>query len=116
MKIEKIAELCYEACRSVDRAVDGKDTKNEWLYAPNDHRNRVRSGVATFIDNPDITPEELHDAWTEEMKSDGWTHGETRDETKKEHPSMVPFNQLPMGEQVKDYIFIYLVRACTKAK
>ena len=41
----------------------------------------------------------------------GWRLGPVKDETRKEHPSMVPYDELPLEEKVKDYLFRGVVQA-----
>ncbi len=68
----------------------------------------------TPIDTSEIVlPEELsalteklaentHDIWSAGRIKEGWTFGEKRDDTKKEHPCLVPYDQLPESEKLYD--------------
>ena len=56
-----------------------------------------------------FTPEEVetlarleHERWMKEKQDDGWQYGETRDDKKKFHPSLVPYDQLTESEKEKD--------------
>ncbi len=42
-----------------------------------------------------------HDVWARQRLSEGWRYGSTRDDERKEHPSLVPYEQL--SESEKDY-------------
>ena len=42
-----------------------------------------------------------HEVWATGRINDGWTYGETRDDEKKTHPCLVPYEELPESE--KDY-------------
>jgi ryanodine receptor 2 len=42
-----------------------------------------------------------HDHWARKRIEEGWRYGSTRNDTKKEHPDLVPYDQLPESE--KDY-------------
>ena len=65
------------------------------------------------IDTSDIElPDELnnlieklaennHDIWALQRIQEGWTYGPKRDDSKKEHPELVPYDELPESE--KDY-------------
>jgi ryanodine receptor 2 len=65
------------------------------------------------IDTTDVKlPEELeqlveqmaknvHEVWSEARISQGWTYGEQRDDKKKTHPCLVPYEELP--EEEKEY-------------
>ncbi|OGP72231.1 MAG: hypothetical protein A2Z73_05335 [Deltaproteobacteria bacterium RBG_13_60_28] len=56
-----------------------------------------------------LTPEELellarmeHDRWLAEKTRAGWRYGVPRDDAKKLHPCLVPWEQLPEEEKEKD--------------
>ena len=45
--------------------------------------------------------ENAHEVWSVGRLADGWTFGQKRDDARKQHPCLVPYDQLP--EQEKDY-------------
>lgn len=45
--------------------------------------------------------ENVHDVWAKSRIDEGWTFGYERNDEKKTHPCLVPYNQLPEIE--KDY-------------
>ena len=47
-----------------------------------------------------------HDRWMNEKLANGWTYALVRDNTKKHHPMLIPFDQLPVEEQRKDTAII----------
>lgn len=57
------------------------------------------------------TPEQLHDAWCEFQKADGWVLGETKDVVAKTHPCLVQYDQLPAEQRNKDQFFIAVVES-----
>ncbi|MFH2219092.1 MAG: RyR domain-containing protein [Pseudomonadota bacterium] len=42
---------------------------------------------------------------------DGWKYGPVKDPDKKEHPCCVPFAELPVEQQAKDFIFRAVIHA-----
>jgi len=46
--------------------------------------------------------EHVHDKWAQERIAQGWTLGPERNDQRKEHPSLVPYNELPELEKVFD--------------
>ena len=42
-----------------------------------------------------------HENWASQRIADGWQYGPRRDDAKKEHPSLVPYEELP--EEEKEY-------------
>ena len=45
--------------------------------------------------------ENAHEVWAQRRMAEGWRPGPRRDEDKKEHPSLVPYEDLP--EEEKEY-------------
>lgn len=46
--------------------------------------------------------ENVHDVWAAARISQGWVYGEKRDDTKKETPCLVPYDELPDEEKEYD--------------
>lgn len=99
-----IARVCYE----VNRAYDGTISPVkpiEWDKAANAVKQGYVAGVMYFMRNPGKTPKDQHEFWMETKRLDGWVHGEVKDAEKKTHPCMIPYDQLPKEQQVKDVLF-----------
>jgi tetratricopeptide (TPR) repeat protein len=43
-----------------------------------------------------------HDAWAHERLDEGWRYGPARDDGRKQHPCLVPYEQLPESEKAVD--------------
>ena len=44
----------------------------------------------------------VHEVWAARRIADGWTYGEKRDDEKKTHPCLVPYEELPESEKEYD--------------
>lgn len=44
----------------------------------------------------------VHEVWSAGRMADGWTYGEVRDDVRKTHPCLVPYEQLPESEKEYD--------------
>jgi class 3 adenylate cyclase len=44
----------------------------------------------------------IHDTWVRLRMAEGWRHGPTRDDSRKEHPDLIPFEELPESEREYD--------------
>ena len=44
----------------------------------------------------------VHDLWAQERLAQGWTYGPARDDSRKQHPCLVPYEQLPESEKIYD--------------
>lgn len=45
-----------------------------------------------------------HENWSKERILQGWQWGPERNDTKKEHPCLIPYEKLPQREKVHDRI------------
>jgi hypothetical protein len=43
-----------------------------------------------------------HEVWAQERMAQGWRFGPERNDQRKEHPSLIPYEQLPEKEKVYD--------------
>lgn len=46
--------------------------------------------------------ENVHDTWSQRRMAEGWRYGPSRNDTSKEHPNLVPYDQLPEHEREYD--------------
>lgn len=52
---------------------------------------------------------DVHDQWALERQRQGWTWGEHRDDDKKEHPGIVPYDMLTNDEKEIDRVTVRAV-------
>ncbi len=107
--IEFIARVCHEVNRAYCAAI-GDASQVSWEEAEQWQRDSAVMGVEAVLANPGGTPEDSHKGWLAHKEAEGWTYGPTKDPVKKEHPCMVSYDQLPLEQRVKDYLFIAVVR------
>ena len=50
----------------------------------------------------DLLAKNTHEIWAEQRIADGWKYGKKRDDTKKEHPCLVPYEELSESEKEYD--------------
>lgn len=50
----------------------------------------------------ELLAKNTHDVWALERMAQGWRYGARRDDEAKEHPCLVPYEQLPESEKVYD--------------
>lgn len=108
-KIEVVARICHEANRAYCHAL--KDFSQEtWDMAPDWQRESARAGVDFHLMG-EFGPEASHASWMNMKLDDGWKFGAVKDAAKKEHPCIVPFDELPKEQQLKDVLFRAIVHA-----
>lgn len=50
----------------------------------------------------ELLAKNAHDNWARQRMVEGWQYGPSRDDTRKEHPCLVPYEQLPDSEKEYD--------------
>lgn len=50
----------------------------------------------------ELLAKNTHDVWARQRLSDGWRYGPQRDDKRKEHPGLVPYEELTDAEQEYD--------------
>ena len=105
MKIEDIAKICHEANKALCE-VQGDFSQAQWAQSPGWQKGSAVAGVQHVIDNPDSTPEDSHKSWLKMKEAEGWTYGETKNPEHKRHPCMLPYEDLPETQKVKDELFL----------
>ena len=104
MEIEEIARTCHEVNRGLCLAL-GDFSQKLWEDAPEWQRESAINGVKSVQDGNDL-PGESHRSWADEKVAAGWVYGEVKDEDAKTHPCLVPFEDLPPEQQLKDHLFV----------
>lgn len=107
--LENAAILAHEANRYYCQAM-GDMTQRPWLDADDHQQKSCLDGVENLIQNPSTTPAQSHANWTKTKLADGWVYGPKKDPEKKTHPCLVPYENLPAAQQIKDAIFGAVVR------
>ncbi|MGG1650395.1 RyR domain-containing protein [Paenibacillus sp. NRS-1775] len=103
MNIVQIAELCHEVNRGYCESI-GDYSQNKWNESPSWQKESAIAGVKYHIEN-DVTPEASHNNWMKQKIEDGWIYGETKDIENKTHPCILLYEQLPLEQRTKDYLF-----------
>ena len=106
----EIARVAHEVNRAYCEAL-GDHSQTSWETAPQWQQDSAVTGVNLHLDNPDAGPQASHESWLAEKVATGWKYGRMKNLTMKTHPCIVPFDQLPKEQQVKDFIFRAVVLA-----
>lgn len=108
--IERIARACHEANRALCASF-GDHSQLPWDQAEQWQRDSAIAGVKFRLENPDAGDDCQHSAWMKDKIDNGWKYGPVKDAERKEHPCIVPFEQLPSEQKAKDAIFSAIVNA-----
>ena len=117
MNQEQIAKVCHEVNRAYCEAL-GDHSQPAWEDAPQWQKDSAMLGVKLHTDT-DAGPEASHESWMAQKLADGWVHGDKKDPEAKTHPCITSFDQLPVEQQAKDFIFravVHALRSTSPAK
>jgi hypothetical protein len=57
---------------------------------------------AEILELTELLARHGHGVWARQRLAEGWSHGPCRDDSRKEHPCLVPYEQLPESEKQYD--------------
>jgi hypothetical protein len=109
MHVKEIARLCHEVNRAFCMALN-ENSQVPWDEAPEWQRDSAVNGVEYILANDNTTPHLTHENWLRQKIAEGWTYGEVKDPDEKKHPCCVPYDELPVEQRAKDFIFGAIVR------
>lgn len=110
MEFKDIACIAHEANRALCRVL-GDNSQPTWDDAPDWQRSSAIAGIEGIANGSIQQPRDAHDSWSDHKRKEGWTWGEVKDPVLKTHPCLVPYDQLPAEQQIKDHLFFAIVRA-----
>ena len=110
MEVREIARICHEANRALQeiQADPTIPVSPPWSELDEETQSSAIDGVWNIL-TYGTTPEESHANWCRFKVEHGWTLGPVKDEAKKEHPLLVPYDRLPESQQIKDALFHAIV-------
>ena len=118
INITQIAQVCHEANRAYCATI-GDLSQPSWEQAPEWQKTSVMQGVAFHIGELnaglEASPSASHESWLIQKREGGWKYGPVKDPDKKEHPCFVPYEDLPVEQKLKNYIFCAIVTGFDRA-
>jgi len=112
-EVIKIARVCHEVNKAYCEAIGDKSQKH-WGLAEDWQKESSINGINYFLKNKDCSPEDIHRAWCKQKIADGWSYGKVKDPDNKQHPCLVDYNSLPFEQQVKDQLWLAIVKSYFK--
>lgn len=111
MNTSEIARVCHEANRALQQIQNDPTipVSPPWEKLGREMVRSIESGVLGILDGN--TPEQSHQSWIDFKLSHGWKWGPVKDEVAKEHPLLVPYEELPEQQKLKDHLFSAIVLA-----
>lgn len=115
LDLEQIARICHETNRAYCASI-GDHSQKPWEEAAQWQRDSAVEGVRFVLNNPQAPASANHDSWLDSKLKAGWKHGPVKDETAKTHPCFVPYDELPLEQRMKDYLFRSIVSAFVQCR
>lgn len=113
MTKENIAQVAHELNKAYCESI-GDNTQPSWDEAPEWQRSSAINGVQFHLDTPDAKPSASHESWLKQKQEEGWKYGPVKNAETKEHPCYVRYEELPVSQQSKDFIFRQTVHSLKK--
>lgn len=110
MTTTNIAQVAHEINKAYCSAF-GDNTQPSWDEAPEWQRSSAIKGVEFHLANPDASPSASHDSWLKQKEEEGWKYGPIKNAETKEHPCYVSYNELPIDQRAKDYLFRQVIHS-----
>jgi|GEM_PF-89451 len=92
---KKIRFTCRAAIRILEPSID-MDNLN---YQPKPLDTSQFQLTGDILKISEFLAENTHEIWARERMEQGWKFGPQRDDAKKEHPFLIPYEQLPESEK-----------------
>ena len=83
------------------RIVKNKDNETTMVYRPEPVDTSVLTAHDELMGLVEEMSRNVHEVWAKSRMDQGWTWGEQRDDKRKTHPDLVPYDELT--EEEKDY-------------
>ena len=110
VSFSQIAKTCHEVNKAYCESI-GDFSQPKWEEAPDWQKESAENGVRFHFFNINTTPADSHNNWMKEKIADGWKYGKEKNPEKKTHPCLVPYDELPKEQQVKDALFVAVVNS-----
>lgn len=89
-------------CLQYDTCVGNRVCNSMKDYVPNPINTASVELSADLIDLTEKLAENAHDHWAKLRIEQGWTWGAERNDASRQHPDLIPYNELPDSEKEYD--------------
>ncbi len=110
MTKENIAQVAHEINKAFCESI-GDNSQPTWENAPDWQKSSAINGVQFHLDNPNASPSASHESWLKQKTEEGWKYGKVKNAETKEHPCFVPYNELPIEQKSKDFLFKQIIHS-----
>lgn len=104
---EQIAQVVHEMNRGLQYVQGDLSPSQPWQVEDPSIQRTVIIGVQEA--RRGVTPREHHERWCAEKRAQGWRYGETKNAAERTHPCLVPYDDLPPEQRLKNELFLAVV-------
>ena len=105
-----IAQVAHEVNKAYCESI-GDISQPSWVDAPDWQKSSAINGVIFHLENPEAGPSASHESWLKQKTEEGWRYGSVKNPDTKEHPCFLPYDQLPVSQKSKDYLFKQIIHS-----
>lgn len=105
-----IAQVAHDVNRAFCQSI-GDSSQPTWEDAPEWQKASALNGVDFHLNNPEADPSQSHENWLKQKEAEGWKYGPVKNPETREHPCYLPYDQLPVEQRSKDYLFKQVVNS-----
>jgi hypothetical protein len=108
----ELAKIIHGATSTLPR-IDGTKAP-EWDLLSSESQRLAEIAVKEIFENcakyfgRPSSAKDYHDLWMNLKLNEGWKHGTSFSLVDKTHPSLIPFEDLPLSEKIKDEVWFSL--------
>lgn len=113
INVSQIAEMAHNM-NLFWATITGDGSKIPWSMLTEEERASCIINVKNLQEDPNLTPETIHNNWCDVKLNSGWVYGETLDRAAKTHPCLVSFGELDPIQIAKDEIWHSVVKNLLK--
>lgn len=111
MKNVYIAIVAVSVIGSFRTSIGDESAISEFDLLTQPQKENLLEGIDMLVADSDAGPDARHAALVAKLAEDGWVYGDALDEASKTHPLLLPFEELPEAERVKEYLLHAVVRS-----
>ena len=74
----------------------------DYMYTPKPIDTSDITLTDDIMELCELISKNTHEVWSANRINDGWVYGEARDDEKKHHPCLIPYEELPEPEKEYD--------------
>lgn len=99
-----LTALRCDFMEDVRKTINNNNNMNNNQYIPNPIDTADDELSEDLLQLVELLAENTHDNWAAGRIAEGWTYGPVRNDELKQHPCLVPYNELPDNEKEYDRV------------